>query len=510
MFKHAADELPGYGILDVERMRKADAFAVQSGVASLALMERAGESVAHAIMRRWGPRRVAVLCGPGNNGGDGYAAACVLAAQGWPVTLFQFGERSRLQGDAAQMAQRWTGPVEPLDAFRPGAFEMVIDALFGAGLSRPLDGDGAAVISAVNSAALVRVAVDVPSGVNGDSAKADGVVFDAALTATFHRLKPAHLFEPARSLCGEISCADIGIPPGWQADAPPLARLSHLAGLSLPDMPHQSAAHKHQRGRLCVLAGGAGATSAARLSAEAGLAMGAGLVTLLCPPSSLMEATGVALPVMTRALREESFAEALTHHRADACVLGPGAGLGERLKDRVIEALKTGIALVLDADALSVFADAPSRLMDALHGKAVLTPHSGEFERLFPGLLNQSVSPLDAAKHAAAASGAIVLLKGPASVIAAPNGEAFINAHASARLATAGSGDVLAGMIGGLLAQRIGPFEATVSAAWLHGQAGFLLPPGANAQDLTRQIPVVLGAALDERARQRVLGWLLR
>lgn len=510
MFKHAADRIPGYEVLDVERMRKADAFAVQSGVPSLTLMDRAGSGVAHAIMRRWAPRPVAVLCGPGNNGGDGYVTARLLAAQGWPVTLFQLGGRSRLQGDSAHMAQRWTGEVKPLDAFRPDGFEMVLDALFGAGFSRPLDGDARAAVSAANAAALVRVAVDVPSGVNGDSSEAEGVVFDAALTVTFHRLKPAHLFEPARSLCGEIVCADIGIPPDWQAGAPPLARLSNLAELALPDMSHQSAAHKHQRGRLCVLSGGSGATSAARLSAEAGLAMGAGLVTLLCPPSSLIEASAVALPVMTRALRENSFAEALAHHRASACVLGPGAGLGERLKNRVLEALETGIPLVLDADALSVFADAPSRLMDALHANTVLTPHAGEFERLFPGLLGESASPIEAAVRAAKLSGANVLLKGPASVIAAPTGKAIVNAHASARLATAGSGDVLAGMIGGLMAQGIAPFEAATCAAWLHGQAGFLLPPGENAQDLMGQIPVVWGAALDERARHRVLDRLRR
>jgi len=510
MFKHAADGLPGYEILDDERMRKADAFAVQSGVPSLTLMERAGSGVAHAIMRRWAPRPVAVLCGPGNNGGDGYVTARLLAAQGWPVTLFQLGGRSCLQGDSAHMAQRWTGEVKPLDAFRPDGFEVVIDALFGAGLSRPLDGDARTAVIAANSAALVRVAVDVPSGVHGESPKADGVLFDAALTVTFHRLKPAHLFEPSRGLCGEIICLDIGIPPGWDAGAPTLARLSNLAELVLPDMPHQSAAHKHQRGRLCVLAGGSGATSAARLSAEAGLAMGAGLVTLLCPPSSLIEATGAALAIMTRALREDTFAESLAHHRASACVLGPGAGLGEPLKDRVLQALGTAIPLVLDADALSVFADAPSRLMDALHANTVLTPHAGEFERLFPGLLGASDSPIEAAVRAAKLSGANVLLKGPASVIAAPTGEAIVNAHASARLATAGSGDVLAGMIGSLMAQRIAPFEAATSAAWLHGQAGFLLPPGANAQDLISQIPVVLGAALDERARQRILDRLRR
>jgi NAD(P)H-hydrate epimerase len=510
MFKHAAATTPGTAILDCAGMSRADAFAVRAGVPSITLMERAGAELAGAVTRRWGRRPVAVLCGPGNNGGDGFVAARLLAAAGWPVSVFQLGECDGLTGDAALAARGWRAEVEPLESFVAGKFGLVIDALFGAGLSRPLEGAARTAVLAANAASAVRVAVDVPSGVAGDRANVEGAAFNADLTVTFHRLKPAHLFEPARSHCGDIVCAGIGIPEGWEADASPLGHLARLEDLIFPSLPHLSGVHKHQRGRLCVLAGGPGATSAARLSAEAGLNIGAGLVTLLCPPSSLIEATQAPAPVMTRALREENFAQALGNHRASAAVLGPGAGAGNRLKVRVLEALGTGIPLVLDADALSVFAEAPEALLHALHEQVVLTPHAGEFGRLFPGLLGDSATPLHAARSASALSGAIVLLKGPATVIAAPSGACAVNAHASARLATAGSGDVLSGMIGGLLAQGIAPFDAAVSAAWLHGQAGFLLPAGGTADDLLDRLPVVLSAALEEKARRRVLDRLAR
>ncbi|MFC4723926.1 NAD(P)H-hydrate dehydratase [Glycocaulis abyssi] len=510
MFKNMAATMPGPEVLDCAGMTRADAFAVRQGVASLTLMERAGAGVAHAIMARWAPRPAAILCGPGNNGGDGYVIARLLRDAGWPVTVFSLGDVAALKGDAAHMAGLWTGAVKSLDSFKTERFALVVDALFGAGLSRLLDGMALKASRSLAERDCAVVAVDVPSGVNGDESGSEGACVKADLTVTFHRLKPAHLFHPARAACGEIIVVDIGIPDGWRQGAGALPEIVQLPGITLPDTGHDRAVHKHGKGRLCVLAGPPGATGAARLSAMAGLKAGAGLVTLLCPPASLMEAASASLAVMTKSIREDDFADTLSLHRPGALVIGPGAGLNETLKARVLAALSTGVQAVLDADALSVFADDPKALFAALHDRAVLTPHTGEFERLFPGLLDASASPLEAARAGSQQSGANVLLKGPATVIAHPDGRVAVNIHASGRLATAGSGDVLAGIIGALMAQGIAPFQAARSAAFLHGEAGYHLPPGGTAEDLLAVIPAALESLGREQERLLTLNRLGR
>ncbi|MFN3834935.1 MAG: NAD(P)H-hydrate dehydratase [Glycocaulis sp.] len=494
-------------LLTTAQMRAADAHAITAGVAGISLMERAGAAVAAAIMLRWAPRPAAILCGPGNNGGDGYVIARLLAENGWPVEVFALGEAAALTGDAAHMAGLWTGKVKPLDSFKAERFALVVDALFGSGLSRPLDGMALKAARSLAESDCVVVAVDVPSG---DESAFEGPCVKADLTVTFHRLKAAHLFHPARAACGEIVLADIGIPDGWRAGEGVLPEIVQLPRITLPDTGHDSAAHKHGKGRLCVLAGPPGATGAARLSAAAGLKAGAGLVTLLCPPASLMEAATASLAVMTKSIREDDFAETLRLHRASALVVGPGAGLNEALKARVLAAVATGIPAVLDADALSVFADDPKVLFAALHDRAVLTPHAGEFERLFPGLLRASANPIDAARAASEQSGAIVLLKGPATTIVHPDGRVAVNVHASARLATAGSGDVLAGLVGGLMAQGATPFEAAQSAAFIHGEAGYHLLPGGTAEDLLAVLPDALSSLAAEQARLAALARLNR
>ncbi|MGY6533307.1 NAD(P)H-hydrate dehydratase [Glycocaulis sp.] len=491
----------GPEVLTSAQMRAADAHAIAAGVPGIALMEQAGKAVAFAIMSRWAARPAAILCGPGNNGGDGYVIARLLSEAGWPVEVFSLGDVSALKGDAAHMASLWMGGVKPLDSFKADRFGLVVDALFGSGLSKPLEGMALKASRSLAESNCVVVAVDVPSGVNGDESGSEGPCAKADLTVTFHRLKAAHLFHPARASCGEIILANIGIPASWRAGEGVLPEIVQLPRITLPDTGHDSAAHKHGKGRLCVLAGPPGATGAARLSAMAGLKAGAGLVTLLCPPASLTEAATASLAVMTKSIREEDFAETLSLHRASALVIGPGAGLNEALKARVLAALAAGIPAVLDADALSAFADDPEVLFAALHDRAVLTPHTGEFERLFPGLLDTSASPIDASRVAAAQSGAIVLLKGPATVIAHPDGRAAVNVHASGRLATAGSGDVVAGLIGALLAQGIAPFEAARSAAFIHGEAGYHLPPGGTAEDLLAVLPDALSSLVAGQRR---------
>ena len=497
-------------LVTTAQMRAADAHAIASGIAGTTLMERAGAAVASAILARWAPRPAAILCGPGNNGGDGYVIARLLAQNGWPVEVFALGEVAALKGDAAHMARLWTGKVTPLAAFKAERFALVVDALFGSGLSRPLDGMAQEASRRLSESDCGVVAVDVPSGVDGDESGSEGLCVKADLTVTFHRLKAAHLFHPARAACGEIVLADIGIPDGWREGTGALPDIVQLPRIALPDTSHDSAAHKHGRGRLCVLAGPPGATGAARLSAMAGLKAGAGLVTLLCPPASLMEAASASLAVMTKSIREEDFAKTLSLHRASALVIGPGAGLNDTLKERVLAVLSTDIPAVLDADALSVFAEDQKALLAALHDRAVLTPHTGEFERLFPGLLAASANPTDAARAAAQQSGAIVLLKGPASVIAHPDGRIAVNIHASGRLATAGSGDVLAGLVGALLAQGIAPFQAAQSAAFIHGEAGYHLPPGGTAEDLLDMILAALESLWREQARLTALARLNR
>lgn len=497
-------------LVTTAQMRAADAHAIASGIAGTTLMERAGAAVASAILARWAPRPAAILCGPGNNGGDGYVIARLLAQNGWPVEVFALGEVAALKGDAAHMARLWTGTVNPLEAFRAERSALVVDALFGSGLSRPLDGMPQEVSRSLSESDCVVVAVDVPSGVHGDHGAVEGRYVEADLTVTFHRLKAAHLFHPARAACGEIVLADIGIPDGWREGAGALPEIVQLLRTTLPDTGHDSATHKHRKGRLCVLAGPPGATGAARLSAMAGFKAGAGLVTLLCPPASLMEAASASLAVMTKSIREEDFAKTLSLHRAAALVIGPGAGLNETLKERVLAALSTGIPAVLDADGLSIFAEDQKALFAALHDRAVLTPHTGEFERLFPGLLAASINSIDAARQAAQRAGAIVLLKGPATVIAHPDGRIAVNIHASGRLATAGTGDVLAGLIGALLAQGIAPFQAAQSAAFIHGEAGYHLPPGGTAEDLLDLIPAALESLWREQARLTALARLNR
>jgi hydroxyethylthiazole kinase-like uncharacterized protein yjeF len=471
-------------LLTPAEMAAADREAVARGVPGTVLMENAGRAVARAIAERWSPRPVSVLCGPGNNGGDGFVAARHLAAAGWPVRLGLLGERAALKGDAGHHAALWTGSVEPLGTALLDGAALVVDAVFGAGLSRPVDGIAREVIEALARRAIPSIAVDVPSGLDGGSGEVRGAAAPAALTVTFFRKKPGHLLLPGRILSGEIVLADIGIPaaaleriaPNTHENGPPL----WLDAYPWPD----PAAHKYRRGH-ALIAGGAVMTGAARLAARAAQRIGAGLVTLAAP--------AVAWPVYAAALtgvivRPEEFNALLADARRNALLLGPGLGADEATRGRVLAALATGRAVVLDADALTAFADAPEALFAAVKGPVVMTPHEGEFARIF----RLDGDKLARARAASAKSGAVVLLKGGDSVIAAPNGRAVINANAPADLATGGSGDVLAGLVAGLLAQGLDPFRAAAAACWLHGDAASDFGPGLIAEDLIDRLPGAL------------------
>ena len=481
-------------LLTVSEMGEADRLTIASGTPGADLMEAAGRGVAEAICHRRPKGRVLVICGPGNNGGDGFVAARYLAARGWPVTLTLLGKPGDLKGDAALMAQRWTGGIAPFSPALCANKDIIVDAVFGAGLSRDVGGDGAQMIAAANASAAYRVAVDIPSGVQGDSGALLGTVFDADLTVTFFRAKPGHFLMPGRLFCGELVVVQIGILPDVLAGLKP-AHYVNAPGLWRGAYPVPRAdAHKYGRGHAIVVSGGAVATGAACLAAEGALRAGAGLVTVFGPDAAMPALAAKLTAVMTRPVDAlQTFVAFLKDPRLNAILLGPGNGVTPATHAWVLAALAADKRVVLDADALTVFAAAPGDLFNVISGDVVLTPHVGEFVRIFPDLLDLlSQNKAAAARAAAARSGAVVILKGADTVIAAPDGRIAINANAPPTLATAGSGDVLAGFVLGLLAQGMPLFEAAAAAVWLHGAAAAQVGPGLISEDLAPQLPSVL------------------
>jgi ADP-dependent NAD(P)H-hydrate dehydratase / NAD(P)H-hydrate epimerase len=475
-------------VLTNAQMAKADAYAVAHGVPSLTLMENAGQAVAAAIAARFKPCPVTVLCGPGNNGGDGFVVARLLDESGFTVRVAQGAEP---KGDAAAMSDKWKGRRVALAPEALDGARLVVDGLFGAGLSRPLEGAYAQLVEALND--LPVVAIDVPSGLSGDTGQPLGAVYvKAALTVTFFRKKPGHLLLPGRALCGEIVVSDIGIPPE-AATAELHENTPRLWRYPWPD----AEGHKYTRGHCVVLSGGAAHTGAARLAARAALRVGAGLVSVASPPEAVAVNAGHLTAVMVKLFDgAPGLARLLSDKRLNAVALGPGLGVGGETRALVDVALKSGAAVVLDADAITSFRDDPEALFNRLHENCVLTPHAGEFERLFPGLLDESASKLGAVREAAARSRCTVLLKGADTVIADPSGKAAINANAPPWLATAGAGDVLTGLIAGVLAQGMSAFEAACCSAWLHGDAAARFGPGLIAEDLPEMLPQVLAGLM--------------
>jgi NAD(P)H-hydrate epimerase len=488
-----------HALLSPQEMAQADRLTIAGGTAGIVLMENAGRAVADAVARRWSRRPALVLCGPGNNGGDGFVAARILAERGWPVRLALVGERAALKGDAAAAAARWEGPVEPLGEASLEGAALVVDALFGAGLARPIEGTPRAVIASLDARHLPVIAIDVPSGVDGASGEVRGSAPRATLTVTFFRRKPGHLLLPGRLYCGETLVAPIGIPVAVLDRVRPDVAANHPDWWRHTFPSPGPASHKYTRGHALV-AGGAVMTGAARLAARAAARLGAGLVTVAVPqtvfPIYAAALTGVIVQPVAGI---EGFRGLLADPRRNAALIGPGAGIGPETREKALAILEAGKRAVFDADALTVFADDPQVLFSAIRSAKgptpVLTPHEGEFSRLF----DPAGSKLDRARHAARASGAVVLLKGSDTVIAGPDGRAAINGDAPSELATAGSGDVLAGMVLGLLAQGMPAFEAAAAAVWLHADAARRIGPGLVAEDLVEVMPAAL-AALKGRA----------
>jgi hydroxyethylthiazole kinase-like uncharacterized protein yjeF len=476
----------GPEILTVAEMTAADRAAIHAGAPGLLLMDRAGIGLAEAIMARWSPRPVVVLCGPGNNGGDGYVAARRLAEAGWDVCTASMAAGA-LKGDAAEAAKAWTGVDVPLSTSACEGAELVVDALFGAGLSKPLTPEAQAPLRAAEAARIPIVAVDLPSGLPGDRAEPLDYAPRCALTVTFHRKKPAHVLEPGRSLCGEVVVVDIGL-----ADPAGCRLYENGPGLWSDRFPWPDVeAHKHSRGSLVVVSGGMTHTGAARLAARGALRIGAGLVTVLSPPEAVMvNAAHLEAVMLTAFSSPEQLAEAAA--KAKAAVIGPAAGVTPATRGNVLALASTDAGLVVDADALTVFREDPETLFRELDDRDVITPHPGEFERVFPGLLKHGPDRISAARRAAELAGCVVLLKGPDTVIAAPDGRAAVNVNGAPWLATAGSGDVLAGFIGGLIAQGAPAFEAACAGAWIHAEAGSGFGPGLISEDLPELAPGVL------------------
>jgi len=485
-------------LLSNAEMTHADRLAIAGGVASMELMEKAGHAVADQLLTHY-PRasRIAVVAGAGNNGGDGFVAARVLAAAGRAVCVLFVGEQAKAKGDAAEAAKRWNGPTEAAspDALR-GA-EVVVDALFGAGLDRPITGLARDMVEAMNASGAPIVAVDLASGINGTSGEVMGVAVNAARTVTFFRRKPGHVLLPGRLHCGPVHVADIGIPPSV------LDQVRPQTFLDGPDLWRgifpvpKVDGHKYARGHAVVVSGGAAHTGAARLAARGALRAGSGLVTLASPADALTINATASLAVMVREVNGAGeLALLLGDKRLNAVVLGPGGGVGAPMRAMVLAVLAGERSVVLDADALTSFADQPAELFAGIKERShpvVLTPHEGEFARLFktfPEVLAGG-SKCDRARSAAACSGAVVLLKGADTVVAAPDGRAAVADNAPPWLATAGAGDVLAGFVAGLLAQGMPGFEAAAAAVWLHGEAGNEAGPGLIAEDLPEALPKV-------------------
>ncbi len=485
-------------LLSNRQMAKADAMTIETGLSGTELMENAGLAVFATLSQLFpAPSPVLILCGPGNNGGDGLVVARHLASQGREVQLVILGGRQAVRGEAKAMLAQWHGDVSPFSERLIEKADVIVDALFGAGLNRAIEGEAAQMITAVNASGKPVVSVDIPSGVSGDTGAVCGTAIKAHRTVTFFRRKPGHVLLPGRMFCGGVHLADIGIQSEVLKTITPAAYLNGPAlwqqRLPIPD----AMAHKYRRGHVAVASGPAAHTGAARLAARAALRSGAGLVTLVVPQDAVTVAAAQLTAIMIRPRsRRVALHDVLGDPRLDCAVIGPGfsGGLpGRKTQDEVLGAVATAVALVLDADALTAFEAEPETLFAALRKReatTVLTPHAGEFARLFGTLADHD--KLTAARAAAQMSGAIVVYKGADTVIAAPDGRAVINANAPAWLATAGAGDVLAGIIAGLMAQGMAGFEAACAAVWLHGEAANRFGPGLIAEDLPEQLPQVL------------------
>lgn len=486
-----------FELLTPAEMARADNITIKSGIDGFELMLAAGQAVAHTARNMFpenGP--IAILCGPGNNGGDGYVAAQLLRETGRKVTCYTHGV-PRSGTDAMRASVFYKGEVKTIADFKPSDFVGVIDALFGAGLKRPITGQPATIIEELNSSNIPVIAVDLPSGISGETGQVMGCAVKARATVTFFRKKPGHILQPGRGFCGVLHLADIGIDDAVLYEIQPQAfeNASELWVRDLPSVSTQS--HKYSRGHAAIFSGPLYSTGAARLAAIAAGRSGAGAVTLLSPPDALAVNASHLTSIMLRETRSlQDAMRFITERKVSAVALGPGYGNAVLGRDHALGVLSMNInGLVLDADGITAFEKHPTKLFESPRGKdmaLVLTPHEGEFARLFPDIhARQDLSKLTKAREAAKRANAILVFKGPDTVIAAPDGRAAINSNATPLLATAGSGDVLTGIICGLLAQNMPAFKASCAAVWMHADAARRFGRGLIAEDLPALLPQV-------------------
>lgn len=486
---------PKYAVLTADQMIAAEIATFNTGIAAFTLMLSAGSGLVKAILSKKKTGKALFLNGPGNNGGDGWVAAELLRRRGWDVHCAALklpdGERLCAATEAYNKYQGKKGDFPN----NINDFDVIVDALFGTGLMRNIEGKAGDWIMASNQAKALKIAVDIPSGISSDSGQILGTAFVADLTVTFSHKKRGHMLMPGLEYAGEVVVHDIGISEKAILDVAPTV-FENTPGLWRDDLPRPSkGGYKHKRGHLLVIGGGVEMAGAARMAARSALRSGAGLVTTLAPKDAILAYAEKQLSVMSKGYGDEkAFSEAIQDKKFGAFVIGPGHGVGENTKDKVLQVLKTGKPCVLDADALTSFSLASfegdtKTFEKALHKKCVITPHFGEFKRLWPDL--DWTNKVAAAEEIAQRTGAVCLLKGPDTVIS-DGKTTIINVHASPHLATAGAGDVLAGIIAGFLAQGLDPLTAASIGAWIHGDVSLNLGPGLIADDLIEEIPEVL------------------
>lgn len=480
-------------LLTPKQMNEADHLTIEGGVPGIQLIQSAGDVLLMAVHSHFANAHdVLIVSGIGNNGGDGFVLAERLANSGRNVSVTILGDASDISGDAKLAYDAMPDTIKYDDHPNYDNYDLIVDAIFGAGLCREIKGIYAEAVSQINTSPTKVLSVDLPSGINGATGHILGCAVQADVTATFFRKKPGHILCPGRFYCGEIALGQIGIQNAVLDEIAPACYLN-APHLWLDNYPFPDPlGHKYDKGHALAISAGLEKSGAARLMAKASLRIGAGLVTIACPQDTLSAHAARTDAIMLSPM--DGLNDLLSDARINSICLGPGLDPDVHTRQLVEDVLKLDKSIVLDAGALTAFSNKPDDLFSAIGSRAaptILTPHDGEFARLFPEI-DKSIGKIDQAKVAANLAGATIILKGPDTVIAEPNGRIAVSNNAPAWLATAGSGDVLCGMISGLLAQGMPEFEAACAAVWFHGEAGNISGPGLISSELELALKIAI------------------